>query len=193
MDDEVVGCSGTILLNRESILELIVVYFTDDVKRIIENNSVGDKMRINKQYNLHLKDGFVAQGYEDGVCQLINIVQKEHPDIVFIPHSKDAHVDHIATHNIAMDALNKARYWKTEYDFWSPEYVFEYEVWSFLENVSEVVDISAVFEQKLELMSMYQSQLKDYDYLNYIQYINGYRGLLYNKNGKAECFMLRKV
>ena len=193
MDDEILGCAGTIILNREQILELIIVYSSEDINRKEENINVAEILKVNRQYCLHLRDGFVSQGYENGVCQLIDIIQTERPDIVFIPHGKDSHVDHVAIYNMAMDAIDKARYWETEHDIWKPESVVEYEVWSFQENVSVVVDISSVIEQKLTLMSKYKTQLKDYDYLNHIRYVNGYRGLFYNKKGFAECFMIRSV
>ena len=193
MDDEIIGCSGTMILNRDFMSKLVVVYFTDDRNRKEENNKVANALKIDKQYCLFLKDGFVSQSYEIGVNQLIDIIQIERPDFVFVPHGKDNHVDHIATHNIAMDAIGKARYWQTEHNVWKIKYIFEYEVWSFQENVSEVIDVSSVFDLKLALMKLYNSQLIDFDYLSYIQYVNGYRGLLYNKKGFAECFMVRRI
>ena len=62
---------------------------------------------------------------------MIEIIQSEQIDVVFIPHAEDNHLDHIATHEIAMDAIGKARYWSTQNQTCHVKDVFEYEVWSF--------------------------------------------------------------
>ncbi len=193
MDDEIIGCAGTIILNEKDIERLVIVHMTFDAHRETERQKVDKILHVSENYNLGLMDGFVNHYYDVGVNKLIEVIQKEQPNIVFIPHMYDNHVDHIATHNIAIDALEKARYWHTEYHLWKVQYVFEYEVWSFQRIVSEVVDITEVLEQKKNLMKLYESQTIDFNYLEYIHYINGYRGLLFNKIGFAECFMIRRI
>ena len=193
MDDEIIGCAGTITLHKPNMSRIAVVFLADDACRMEENKHAADLLGADQLYHLKLRDGFVAQDYEAGVHSLIEIIQIEQPDIVFMPHEKDRHVDHVAAHGIAMDAIEKARYWKTTQPVWKTDYVFEYEVWSFLEEVSEVVDISSVLDRKLTLMKEYESQLDDFDYLMYIRYINGYRGLRHNKKGFAECFNVRRI
>ena len=191
LDDEIIGCSGTILLNRDKINKLIVVHMTDDDIRKKEYKNIKQALKINKDYMLQLKDGFVNNSYEEAVLTLIDIIQIEKPDIVFIPHAADNHVDHSATNKISIDAIEKARYWNCEEKEWHVDYILEYEIWSFQKSVSDVIDISDIINKKIELMKQYQSQLR-FNYLKYIEYINGYRGLLFNRGGFAECFNIRR-
>lgn len=192
MDDEVIGCSGVLLLNIAKLESLTVIHMTSDPCRMSEYAKVEHLLRINKHLYLDAEDGFVYNSYKTCVLQLIKIFQQERPEIVFIPHDKDDHVDHIATNRIALDAISKARYWTSDENEWRVSTILEYEVWSFQEMVSEIIDISAVIEEKKNIMSTYQSQL-GFNYIQFIEYCNGYRGLLYNRGGYAECFRIRKV
>lgn len=192
MDDEVIGCSGTITLFRKEINRLIIVHMTEDESRIVEYQEINKLLQVDNHYELCLEDGFIEENYKQAVLKLIEIIQEEKPQLIFIPHSDDNHVDHIATHRIAIDAIEKSRYWNDESRHHNVQDILEYEVWSFQKKVSYVVDISLVINQKIQLMEVYSSQL-DFDYLRFIKYINGYRGLLHNKKGYAECFNLRSV
>lgn len=187
MDDEIIGCAGTILKYRDIIKKLIVVHITNDKKREEEFKKIKDALKIDECYNLDLKDGFVNSFYKLGVLEIIKVIQKEKPDIVFIPHQNDYHRDHISTNLISLDAIEKARYWETNYSVWHVNKIYEYEVWKLQSDVSEIVEISDYIENKKELMKNYTSQL-DFDYLKFIECINGYRGIFYNKKGYAECF-----
>ena len=192
MDDEVIGCSGTLLLNSSKLESLSVIHMTSDQCRLSEYAKVAQLLNVKKHVCLDAEDGFVNNSYRTCVLKLIKIIQQERPDIVFIPHAKDDHVDHIATNQISLDAILKARYWDTGEDEWKVNTILEYEVWSFQDAVSEIIDISEVVEDKKNIMSIYQSQL-GFNYIQFIEYCNGYRGLLYNRGGYAECFRTRKV
>jgi LmbE family N-acetylglucosaminyl deacetylase len=191
-DDEIIGCGGTICKYRDTFSKLCIVHMTSDDVRINEFEKIKKMLKCNCHYQLDAEDGFISDSKKQCVLSLIEIVQKEKPDIVFVPYSRDNHVDHIATNRIAIDAIEKARYWKTQFAAWKTPFILEYEVWSFQEEVSEVVDITECINDKLDMMRVYQSQL-DFDYVNYILYCNGYRGLLFNKKGFSECFRQRRI
>ena len=192
MDDEVIGCSGTILKIRNRISKLVVVHMSDDEIRIKEFENVKRILNIDKHYRFGLQDGFLNMSYKETVIKLIKIIQAEKINIIFIPHFADNHLDHRVTHKMAMDAIGKARYWKTQYNVCRVQDRLEYEVWSFQENVSICVDISEFIELKKQMMLSYESQL-DFDYVKYVEYCNGYRGLLFNKGGFTECFNLKQI
>lgn len=192
MDDEVIGCSGTILTIRDQISKLIVVHMAEDENRIKEFEKVSAILRIDEHYNLGCEDGFVDLSYKESVLKLISIIQNNQIDTVFIPSSTDDHLDHISTHKIAMDAIGKSRYWPIDHKTCHVQNILEYEVWSFQEKVSVCQDITNYLEKKKEMMALYSSQL-EFDYLKYIEYINGYRGLLFNRTGYAECFGLTMI
>ena len=192
MDDEVIGCSGTLMSVRNEIGELIVVHMSDDECRIGEFEYIREMLCIDEHFRLGCEDGYIRLFYKEAVNKLIEIIQSKQIDIVFIPHAEDNHVDHMATHEIAMDAIGKARYWSTEYKTCHIDEVLEYEVWSLQKNVSVCIDITKYIDMKKQLMNYYASQLK-FDYEKFIEHLNGYRGLSFNKHGYMECFGLVKI
>ena len=192
MDDEIIGCGGTILKFRDQMNKLVLIHMTNDDQRLKEFKKIKHQLEITKEYNLNLQDGFVGESYLNAVLMLIEIIQAEKPDVVFIPHYNDYHIDHISTNLIAIDAIEKARYWKSVYEGWKVDVIYEYEVWSFQSDVNEIVEINEFIDKKKSLMGVYESQL-DFDYIKYIDCCNGYRGIFYNKCGYAECFHSRKI
>jgi LmbE family N-acetylglucosaminyl deacetylase len=193
-DDEVIGCGGTLIKYREYIKELVVVHLTYDDVRLQEFNHVKNIMQVNKHFGLTYKDGFLADHYKDCVLDLIKIIQMEKPDIVFVPHRQDKHVDHVTTSMITDDAVGKARYWSSFFEL-SPHkvsHVLEYEIWHPQSDVSITVDITNEFSKKLKLMESYRSQL-GFPYLCYIDAISTWRGLIHQKQGKVEAFHLLSV
>lgn len=192
IDDEIIGCAGTILKYRDNIDELSVVHFTSAHERLEEYRYISEVLNVNNHYVLSCEDGFVNVGIKDAVLSLIPLIQKEKPDIVFMPHKKDEHNDHKAVFTIGMDALEKSRYWECGLQEHKVTTIFLYEVWSFMHTVTEVIDISECFEEKIKLMSFYQSQMA-FPYLDYIKALNGYRGILHNRAGMAEAFQRRSL
>lgn len=192
MDDEVIGCSGTLLSVRDEIGELTVVHMSEDECRMGEFERIREMLRIDEHFRIGCEDGYIRLFYKEAVNKLIEIIQSKQIDIVFIPHAGDNHVDHIATYEIAIDAIGKARYWLTQYKTCHVDEVLEYEVWSPQKKVSVCVDITEYIDMKKQMMSFYASQL-EFDYSKFIEYLNGYRGLSFNKHGYMECFGLLKI
>jgi hypothetical protein len=55
-------------------------------------------------------------------------------------------------------------------------------------NPSMVVNISDVFHTKCELMRFYMSQINSFPYVEYINALNTWRGILHHRQGQAEAF-----
>jgi N-acetylglucosamine malate deacetylase 1 len=97
--------------------------------------------------------------------QLIDLLQKLHPDIIFIPFNGDIHLDH---QRVFLSALVAAR----PNSSYAPKVIYAYETLSetnwnapyltpnFVPNV--FVDISPYLETKMKAMQMYASQLKPF-------------------------------
>ena len=147
-------------------------------------------------------DACVTLDYEDGFCDayaagltldLVGVIQREQPDIVFAPHPADGHVDHQAVSACCMDAAAKARYWLLPAPH-RPHRVpalLLYEVWTAIQTPAVVYDVTDSFDAKIELLRDYQTQLDDFDYIAYARALNTWRGLLFQKRGHAEVFELR--
>jgi len=189
-DDEIIGCGGTIIKHRDEIKRLIVVYIVANDTRKAEVMQLKPKLKIDEVYFFDTSDGFVAQSYASICEKLIDIIQAESPDFIFLPFENDAHVDHAATNKISWDAIEKSRYWNNK--DWHAEVVFEYEVWSFMNDIGYIESIDNEIENKIKLMkTIYASQL-GFDYLSFIKYKNGYRGMLHNRSGYAEVFKVKR-
>ncbi len=193
-DDEVIGCAGTICKFREQITRLAIVHLTDATnERKKEYAEVQKILTPDQSYSLSLRDGFLLQNYEEGVTNLTNIIQRERPTLIFVPHSHDQHPDHKAANIIGIDAISKSRYSNQNNVHYVAKTIFEYEVWFPIKSPSVTIDITEFFETKKKLVSMYESQLTEFPYHKYIEYLNGWRGLLFNKDGFAEVFTVRTI
>lgn len=128
-----------------------------------------------------------------------NIVQKEKPEIVFIPHKGDMHIDHYEVNRAALVALRphinpqlKAIYAyetlsETEWNRFSASD-------DFIPNV--FVDITETIQQKLEAMKCYKTQLCQFPHprsLKAIESLAFCRGMAVNVNAAEGFMLLRQV
>lgn len=192
-DDEILGCGGTLLKARKYMNSLSIVHLTEanDI-RLKEFNTVASTMSLSNHKCLSLEDGYLSQYHAIGVRSLVEVIQSLLPKLVLIPHENEDNPDHKATRHMALDAAQKSR-------FWTPsrtgchhrvESILEYEVWTPIASPSIVVDISDVFHIKREMMSCYKSQSDSFPYLEYIDALNTWRGILHYRKGKAEAFRM---
>lgn len=127
--------------------------------------------------------------------KLLEVVNKIKPNIAFIPHKGDMHIDHGEVANSAMVALRpinnpqlKAIYTyetlsETEWNIPTVDNAFIPNVWS---------DISKTIEIKKQAMELFKSQLKEFPHprsSKAIESLSQYRGSTICVNN-AECFML---
>lgn len=127
--------------------------------------------------------------------KLLEVVNKIKPNIAFIPHKGDMHIDHGEVANSAMVALRpinnpqlKAIYTyetlsETEWNIPTVDNAFIPNVWS---------DISKTIEIKIQAMELFKSQLKEFPHprsSKAIESLSQYRGSTICVNN-AECFML---
>lgn len=127
--------------------------------------------------------------------RFLDITKKVSPDVAFIPHKGDMHIDHYEVAMAAMVALRpvelpglKAIYAyetlsETEWNIPSAENLFVPNVWE---------DISDYIEKKKKAMECYRSQLREFPNprsLKAIESLSEYRGSTVCKKN-AEAFML---
>ena len=198
-DDELLGAGGTLIKLSKSGCEVTVCEVTSGLT----------SQRIQKE----ARNAHHLMGVKDSIflnlpsCQLEEIsklklneemstvIKKVKPEIVFIPHYGDMHLDHRWVAEGAMVAIRPivAPYIKrilayetlseTEWNTPSVKNVFIPNVW---------VDISEHLNGKLEAMRCYQSQLIDFPHprsLEAIEALARYRGSTVGVDA-AEAFML---
>ena len=177
-DDEILGCGGTLLRRKAEGAELAWLIVTDISEqqgwsleqvqqRKAEIVQITKLVGFNVVYNLRLPP---AKLDTLPVNQLIeefsNIFNEYKPDEVFLPHYSDVHTDHRIVFDITMACSKWFRYP-------SIQRVLSYETISetdfglrpdkvFCPNV--FVDISTYLERKIQLMSIYQSEMSDFPF-----------------------------
>lgn len=201
-DDEVLGVGGTIAKYAEQGHEVYICEVTSgkDQKRLAnikrEALEAHKLLGVKETYFLELPVvGLADIPTKELNTTVHNLVQKIQPDIAFIPHKGDMHIDHKMVAESAMVALRpvnspqlKAIYAyetlsETEWNIPSADNIFVPNVW---------FDITNTIDKKLESMKCYKSQLFEFPHprsLEAIESLSKLRGsTICVKN--AESFML---
>jgi len=181
MDDEAIGCGGTLLLHGQAGSELLGVFVSDcagtvdDEKtkqyerdiRLAESKAAFEFFGMKHLGTLNHPDGNLCLNIPGIASDLAKLLTEHQPDIVFCPFPTDMHRDHQAVAQGLAGAIRDSS-WKGD--------VWGYEVWSTLwPNAG--VDISEVIDQKAESIDLYPSQMKHMPYVEAATGLNRYRGL----------------
>lgn len=169
-DDAEIGLGGTILLLKSQGHRVGVVDLTNgeptplgsEEIRARETAEATRKMGLDQRVNLGLPNRSLENSQE-ARAKLASIFRLWRPRVVFTHHWEDAHPDHVA----ASALTDAARFWaklsKTDMPGapWYPPkmlYYFSLHLRS-LPKADVVVDVSAHFDRKLEVLRSYHSQL----------------------------------
>jgi len=192
-DDEVLGCGGALCQHTSAGHRVTVVFLTsgelglkhlprEEAWRIREREArsaarilglAGVEFLRGPDWELGGAKAKVAGG-------LRAILQREKPELVYLPHPGDWHPDHQATLPLLRLALARS-------GVRTPE-LRAYEVWTPLPEFDHVVDITALMPRKLKALRAHQSQLGEFDYVRAIKGLNQFRGALAAKQPFAEVF-----
>ncbi len=112
--------------------------------------------------------------------QLVGVLERVRPDVVYVPHLGESHSDHHVTALMVQRALAQWGGSATTYG---------YEVWSPL-DADLVVEVADVYDVKLEAIRCYASQLEHNDICRAVDGLNRYRSVLLPPGGLyAEAFV----
>lgn len=176
MDDEVLGCGGTIARHTRSKDSLFVCFVAHRIYNHQfdkEKNEIEKQHAIDAQRTLGYKDlAFFELGDErldasvqDIIIPLEKYVDKIKPNIVYIPFNGDNNQDHRAVFDAARVALRPSA---------TPfiEQVYMYEVPSSTEQSPPLpecvflpnyyVDITKYFDKKITAFKCYKTEKRDY-------------------------------
>lgn len=109
--------------------------------------------------NLGLKDGDIQNNFANRL-KLIKIIREHRPEIVFAPYPSDRHPDHINASNLICEAVFYSGLRKIvtgKQNAFRPKKVFYYRH-AYDIPISFIVDVSDVFEKKLEAIKCYETQ-----------------------------------
>ena len=195
-DDETLGCGGTIIKKRRVGARVRIVFLTDGGKshsHLIPKDELKamrarEALAASEVLGVEAKDVLFLE-FEDSrlekqevaaVRKVEEILLRERPEEIFVPYSKDAQSDHLATNRIVRAALARCR---------RPAIVYEYPVWfwthwpwanlpigsrreilaqakksvvsswSLLRDFRWAVEVSDVLGAKREALDQYKSQM----------------------------------
>ena len=174
-DDVELGCSGTLINEVRLGKKVGIVDLTQGElgtrgtieTRYQESAEAAKIMGIHVRENMKMRDGFFVND-EAHQLKLISVLRKYQPDIVIGNILEDRHPDHGKAGNLIYDAcfLSGLRQVKTtdgngrEQEKWRPKYLFHYIQDRFYEP-DLIVDVSDVWEQRMESIKAYKTQFHD--------------------------------
>jgi N-acetylglucosamine malate deacetylase 1 len=174
-DDVELGCSGTLINEVKLGKKVGIVDLTQGElgtrgtieTRYQEAADAAKIMGVHVRENLKMRDGFFVND-EAHQLKLISALRKFRPEIVIGNILEDRHPDHGKAGNLIYDAcfLSGLRQVKTtdehgrEQEKWRPKYLFHYIQDRFYEP-DLIVDVSEVWEQRMESIKAYKTQFYD--------------------------------
>ncbi|MBI5475025.1 MAG: bacillithiol biosynthesis deacetylase BshB1 [Ignavibacteriae bacterium] len=173
-DDIELACSGTIIKlvrqgKRVGILDLtrgeLGTRGTEQIREQ-EAREATKLLGVHARENLGLPDGNIEVNQANKL-KVVEIIRKYQPDIMFFPHWLERHPDHEHTHQLAREAWFYAGLAKiiTTHDGKNQEPFRPRSYYHFMQTYefspSFVVDISDVYEQRMETVQAFKSQFHD--------------------------------
>lgn len=199
-DDETLGCGGTLLKhfkNGDDIYCIFVTSGNEKQKKYIDK--ISKEYSFKNVFNLGLEELRLSDISLNDIIPLISKIFKEvKPEIIYMPNRSDVHSDHKAIFNAVLSCTKSFRYpfirkvlmmeviSETDFSLGLPETMF-------IPNY--YVDISETFEQKIQIMKMYESEMLEYPHTrneSTMTALNRYRGSLIGTE-YAEAFMAIKI
>lgn len=170
-DDVELSCSGTLLVEKKNGKKTGIVDLTQGElgtrgnadTRKQEAEDAAKIMGLDARENLLMEDGFFENN-ENNKRKIIQAIRTYQPEIILCNAVEDRHPDHGRSAQLVYDAAFLSGLMKIEtalngkpQQAWRPKYVFHYIQDRFLQP-DFVIDISDVFEQKLESIKAYGTQ-----------------------------------
>ena len=170
-DDIELSCSGILLVEKNNGKKTGIIDLTEGElgtrgtaeTRYTEAADAARILKVDVRENLQMADGFFAND-KDHQLQIIRVLRKYQPEIIICNAPEDRHPDHGRSASLVSDAafLSGLRKIETidageQQTAWRPKYVFHFIQDRYLKP-DFVVDISSVFETKLESIKAYKTQ-----------------------------------
>jgi LmbE family N-acetylglucosaminyl deacetylase len=210
MDDETIGCGGTLVLHAQRGAQITVMFLTDGRNgsseinalygeerekrqkelieiRTTEARSALQRLGVNRMICLDAEDGALSQ-CTWAAEKLRDVLRKQQPDLVYLPFYLEEHPDHRAASQVLLDAVagTSLQFQCMGYEVWTPLFP------------NCLVRIDSSVEVKKQALQEYRSQLHQCDYLHASVGLNAHRsaGLLQppgTKGGYAEAFYVTSL
>jgi bacillithiol biosynthesis deacetylase BshB1 len=173
-DDVELTMAGTLLLQIQKGRKVGIVDLTQGELgtrgnaelRLKEASKAADLLGIAVRENLGMKDGFISND-EPSRIQIIRMIRKYQPEIIFCNSVADRHPDHGHAAKLVSDATFLSGLSKIQTEMagevqheWRAKALYHYIQDRYLEP-DFLVDVSAVWEQRMQAVFAYASQFYD--------------------------------
>lgn len=170
-DDVELSCAGALLVEKANGKKIGIIDLTQGElgtrgtaeTRKTEAAAAAKILGVDIRENLEMADGFF-QNDEAHQRKVITVLRKYQPEIIFCNAPSDRHPDHGRSAKLVADAAFLSGLKKIEtmadgkpQEAWRPKYVFHY-IQDRLLHPGFVIDITPVFEQKIEAVKAYGTQ-----------------------------------
>jgi N-acetylglucosamine malate deacetylase 1 len=170
-DDVELSCAGILLVEKLNGKKVGITDLTKGelgtrgtaATRMQEAEAAAKILGVDVRENLEIADGFFVND-EQHQRKIITALRTYQPEIILCNAPSDRHPDHGRSAKLVADAAFLSGLRKIEttangmlQDAWRPKYVFNYIQDKFLQP-DFVVDITHVFEQKIEAIKAYGTQ-----------------------------------
>ena len=173
-DDVELSCSGVLMVEKNNGKSTGIIDLTEGelgtrgtaATRKLEAADAAKILGVDIRKNLQLADGFFQNNKESQI-KVIEMIRKYKPEVLICNAPEDRHPDHGRSAGLVSDAAFLAGLQKIDTSFggiaqeaWRPKYVLHYIQDRFIKP-DFVVDISSVFEKKLEAIKAFKTQFHD--------------------------------
>jgi LmbE family N-acetylglucosaminyl deacetylase len=186
-DDESIGCGGTILGHVARGDDVRVVFLTSGEagghgRSIAETLRVREReakaaakiLGIQEPEFWHEPDGKL-KATRSLAKRLQNAIKSFKPDTIYVTHDKEMHRDHLAAVRVLRSALRAMKGKRPR--------VLMYEVWTPIQKLDEIIDISPYMNKKIRAVRAYRSQCAEVGFVEAVRGLNRYRGELHSWPG----------
>lgn len=175
-DDVELSCGGTLLIEKAHGKKVGIIDLTQGElgtrgtaeTRKKEPKEAAEILKVDVRKNLAMADGFFKND-EEHQLKIITALRKYQPEIVLCNAPADRHPDHGRSANLVYAAAFLSGLAKIQTQensslqkAWRPKYVFNY-IQDRYFNPDFVIDITDVFEKKVEAIQAYKTQFYNPD------------------------------
>ena len=198
-DDEAIGCGGTICKHIAEGDSVDVIFLTSGEKGghgkteeetiIVREQEIKGAAAILKLNHIECwrePDGNF-EATPTNVSRLIEKIIATNVQIIYVTHEQEEHPDHIAAALLVKQAIDQLP------DNLLPPTVWMYEVWTPLQRMDHIVDISAYIDTKRKAILAYKSQCDVLAFDEAILGLNRYRGEMHSWPGGDYAEVFKKL
>ncbi|MFB0504970.1 MAG: PIG-L deacetylase family protein [Candidatus Bathyarchaeia archaeon] len=156
-DDETFGCGGSLALHSDlgfAVNVLCLTYSTEERKHELQTAS---KALVIEEPIIFDRNALSEE--KKTVTRISDTIVSTQPEIVITHLAFDYHQEHRLASKLVKEAIEWAAHATTYSEPWRVDRLLQMEVNTLIPTAQIIVDITEVFERKMEAIECYQSQL----------------------------------